>query len=281
MVDETKNLKENPHEKPVEKHEPHQNKVDNIAVDGANSSVKVEEKHVEAKTIPGTNSSVKVEEKHAEAKNIPIQNTIQTTIKEEAKPQETGSNKNVVPTKQNQEQVAMSRESNEQQPNEQKDKKLAAETPKSAETPKKEEIVQKKEVLPENGTKKGVMLLENETLPQQLPQSENNKDSITREKEVAPCKPESPQVKSQEKPHQTNHIKSTETKTNDTKTPETKMTATPIRESDSIVKRIDINKAENDGNLSQKIKENDLKSQNDAIKNGSKRQGACTKCIII
>jgi len=142
------------------------------------------------------------------------------------------------------------------------------EVPQTRETPQKEADSPKKE----------------ETLPQQEPQSET-KDSNIKEYTAKPSNPEISEEKVPEKPVH-HHVKKDETQVQQTpapktfETPETKV-STPNKQSDDIVKRIDINKADKDPNLSSKIKENDLKSQNDAIKSGKKRDGACTKCIII
>jgi len=58
---------------------------------------------------------------------------------------------------------------------------------------------------------------------------------------------------------------------------------TPNKQSDDVVKRIDINNGHKDSNLSKKIQENDNKSHNQYLKNGAKeeKRGACSKCIII
>jgi len=98
---------------------------------------------------------------------------------------------------------------------------------------------------------------------------EPNKESIDREEE-----PKLPESGAPEKPKP--HIKQSES---DKENTETKV-STPVKKTDTPVNKIDINNAEKDANLSQKVKEHDLKSQNDAVKTG-KRQGACSKCIII
>jgi len=147
------------------------------------------------------------------------------------------------------------------------------ETPQPSEIPQKEADSPKKDYL-----------------PQQQPQTENGKDSIAKDEATKPSKPETSEEKAPEKPvhshtKKDDQVLQTPVSLSKTavETPDTKVVSTPYphKQSDDIVKRIDINNADKDLNLSQKIKENDVKSQNDTTKNGKKRDGTCTKCIII
>jgi len=82
--------------------------------------------------------------------------------------------------------------------------------------------------------------------------------------------------KKNENPQEPHKHVETKTSTNEANT---KVESKTVASKDDIVRRIDINNAHRDSNLSSKIKENDEKSKTGV--HATDKRGGCSKCIIV